>query len=238
MADAIEARLVALGEALELPRLDSLVDDVLADLDDVRPAAHRRRPLLVAAAVLIVAATVALAVPDSRRTIAGWFGFDGLRVERVEVVPPTVTAPVASTPPVADAAAQVAAAAEQVGVAPLVAPALGDPIAVETPLDGYLAVRYAEASVVVLPGLVEPELFTKFVGGGVDIRTVEVAGAPGYWVTGAPHVFMYVDEAGAVREARPAADSLVWQRGADIVRVEGDVPLDRAIEIAASVRPP
>ncbi len=238
MADTVEARLVALGDALDLPRLDSLVDDVLADLDEARPARIRRRPLLVAAAVLVVVATVVLVVPDSRRTIAGWFGFDGLRVERVEVVPPTVTAPMASTPPVADAAAQVASAAERVGVAPVVAPALGEPIAVETPLDQYLAVRYPEASLVVLPGVVEPELFTKLVGGGVDIRTVEVAGTPAYWVTGEPHVLMYVDETGAVRETRPSTDTLVWQRGTDVVRVEGDVPLDRAIEIAASVRPP
>ena len=236
MADTVEARLVALGEALEFPRLDSLVDDVLADLDDARPAVHRHRHrlLLVAAAVPIVLATVALVVPDSRRTIAGWFGFDGLRVERVEVVPPLVTAPAASTPPLAD----VTAAADRVGVAPLIAPALGDAIAVETPLDRYLAIRYDEASLVVLPGQVEPELFTKLIGSEVHIRTVEVAGAPAYWITGEPHILMYVDESGEVRESRPTADTLVWQRGADIVRIEGNIPLDRAIEIATSVQPP
>ncbi len=238
MADTVEARLVALGEALEFPRLDSLVDDVLTDLDDAPSHAHRRRPLLVAAAVLVVVATVAFVVPDSRETIAGWFGFDGLRVERVEVAPTLVTAPAPTTPPIADVGTEVTSAAARVGVTPLVAPALGDPVAVETPLDGYVAVRYDEASLVVLPGTVEPELFTKLIGSDVQIRTVEVAGAPAYWITGDPHVLMYVDESGAVREARPAADTLVWQRGADIVRLEGDLLLDRALEVATSVRPP
>ena len=149
-----------------------------------------------------------------------------------------MTAPAASSPPIGDVGTEVTWAVARVGVAPLVAPTLGDPVAVETPLDGYIAVRYDEASLVVLPGTVEPELFTKLIGSGVQIRTVEVAGAPAYWITGDPHVLMYVDESGAVREARPAADTLVWQRGADIVRLEGEFPLDRALEIATSVRPP
>lgn len=46
---------------------------------------------------------------------------------------------------------------------------------------------------------------------------------------------MYLDDGGVAREARPAADTFVWQRGDDIVRIEGDVTLERAIEIARSV---
>ena len=41
----------------------------------------------------LVAMTVALAVPSSRETIARWLGFDDYRIERVDVVPPTVTVP-------------------------------------------------------------------------------------------------------------------------------------------------
>ena len=38
-------------------------------------------------------------------------------------------------------------------------------------------------------------------------------------------------------EARPAADTLAWQVGDVIVRVEGDIPLERALAIAADVVP-
>ena len=93
MADvALEDRLRALGEALEFRDEETLVDDVLAALD-VRPPSRWRRPLLVAAAVVLVAMTIALAVPSSRETIARWLGFDDYRIERVDVVPPTITVP-------------------------------------------------------------------------------------------------------------------------------------------------
>ena len=38
-------------------------------------------------------------------------------------------------------------------------------------------------------------------------------------------------------EARPAADTLAWQDGDVIVRVEGDIPFARALAIAAGVVP-
>ena len=43
---------------------------------------------------------------------------------------------------------------------------------------------------------------------------------------------MYRDADGDVREARLAADTLVWQDGDVIRRVEGDISLARALEIA------
>jgi hypothetical protein len=247
MADALEARLTALGRALEFPRLDSLVDDVLAELDDkvdnvdgsddVDGPGHQRlsrwrRPLLVAAALLLVATTVALAVPASRRTIAGWLGFDALRIERVDVVPPTLTVPPATVP--SDRLAQAAA---EVGVTPLVAAQLGPPVFVATPSNRYLVVGYDEALLVTLPGTIGPDLFVKSVGPEAEVHTIQLFGAPAYWITGDPHFFMYRDEDGRPREVRPAAASLVWQRGDVIVRIEGDVSMERAIEIAESVHP-
>ena len=50
----------------------------------------------------------------------------------------------------------------------------------------------------------------------------------GVWIT-APHVFLYESPTGGVREARLVADTLAWQVGDVIVRVEGDVPLARAV---------
>lgn len=236
MADVadVELRLIALGEALEFPRFDALADDVVAELDtDAATPWRWRRPLLAAAAVLLVLTTVVLAVPGSRRTVARWLGFDDLRIERVDVVPPTVTVAPAVQPP-----EQLTTAYERVGAAPLVAPALGAPISVETPLDRYVVVRYAEALLVTLPGRLEPDLFGKAVGTTVEVRPITLFGGEAYWITGRPHLFTYTDSDGVLQEARPAADTLVWQRGEDIVRIEGEVTLERAIEIARSVRAP
>lgn len=236
MADVadVELRLIALGEALEFSRFDTLADDVMSELDTSAAAPWRwRRPLLVAAAVLLVLATAVVAVPGSRRTVARWLGFDDLRIERVDVVPPTVTVAPTVQPP-----EQLTAAYERVGAAPLVAPALGAPISVETPLDRYVVVRYAEALLVTLPGRLEPDLLGKAVGTAVEVRPITLFGGEAYWISGQPHFFMYTDGSGMVQEARPSADSLVWQRGGDIVRIEGELTLERAIEIARSVRAP
>ena len=71
------------------------------------------------------------------------------------------------------------------------------------------------------------------------ITTVDVGGATGYWISGDPHVFLYEDGDGVIREVRTALDTLVWSRGDVVVRVEGgDLTLERALEIATSVREP
>ena len=48
---------------------------------------------------------------------------------------------------------------------------------------------------------------------------------------------MYEAPGGGMAEARPAADTLAWQEGDVIVRVEGAIPLDRALEVAAGLVP-
>ncbi len=63
----------------------------------------------------------------------------------------------------------------------------------------------------------------KLVESGVQITQVDVDGQLGYWISGEPHVLMYRDADGDVREARLAADTLVWQDGDVIRRVEGDI---------------
>jgi hypothetical protein len=99
----LEARLLALGEALEFPRADTLVDDVLGALEEpvaVRPRGRWRRPLLAVAAAMIVIVATTLAVPGSRRAVARWFGFDGYRIDRVVDLPDADAAAPAPVGPV------------------------------------------------------------------------------------------------------------------------------------------
>jgi hypothetical protein len=67
---------------------------------------------------------------------------------------------------------------------------------------------------------------------------VDVDGAPGLWISGAPHLFWYIAEDGSyVNESRRlVGDTLAWERDDVLYRIEGAITLERALEIAASMR--
>lgn len=77
----------------------------------------------------------------------------------------------------------------------------------------------------------------KEVGPGTHVEPVSVAGAPGYWIEGEPHVLRYRDPAGAEIDdrIRLVGDVLVWQRGEVTLRLEGASSRDAAIAIAESM---
>jgi hypothetical protein len=186
----LEARLLALGEALEFPRVDTLVDDVLGALEAPVTARRWRRPLLAVAAAVVVIVATTLAVPGGRRAVARWFGFDGYRIERVVRLP-------------------------DVGAAP------------------------ASVGPVVIRGDLTTDSFSKMATYGTDVRAVTVNGRPGFWISGDQHLFITYRRDGSRREQRLAGNTLVWQEGDEIVRVEGvDLTLAEAFEIAASLDEP
>jgi len=187
----LEARLVALGEELVFPRAESLVDDVLEALEPpaVPVAPSRwRRPLLVAAAAVLVAVAVALAVPGSRRAVARWLGFDGYRIERVVELPDVDAAP-------------------------------------------------APAGPVVIRGDLEQVTFGKLVDAGSKVEVVSLNARTAYWISGDQHLFFMYRRDGSIREQRLAGNTLVWQDGDEIVRVEGvGLTLEQALAIARADR--
>ena len=183
--------------------------------------------------MLLVGAAV-VAVPDSRHAVARWLGLERLPVRVVGSLPPAAAAELGPARPLDEAAA----AAD---VVPFVAPALGPPVASYAPGGRYVAVRYDDGGTAVLvttlPGRLDDIAFRKLVAAGVQVTDVAVGDADGVWITGEPHVFMYEAPGGGMAEARPAADTLAWQEGDVIVRVEGAIPLARALELAAGLVP-
>ena len=86
-------------------------------------------------------------------------------------------------------------------------------------------------------GKVTGDSFGKTLGEGVTLEEVTVAGHPGYWISGSPHVFFFIDEAGNVRfeTLRLATNTLLIDEGGTIVRIEGDLTKAQALQVAASL---
>ena len=77
----------------------------------------------------------------------------------------------------------------------------------------------------------------KLIEPGTEVERVTVDGNPGAWL-GEPHVFVYRDRNGRVRDgtARLAGSTLLWQQGEVLLRLEGDLSKQEALRIARSSR--
>jgi hypothetical protein len=94
------------------------------------------------------------------------------------------------------------------------------------------------AIVVELGGTIDAQLLGKGTGPDTPVESVNVGGARGYWIEGAPHLFFYRDPSGnAVQETlRLAGNTLVWEQGSVTLRLEAQVTKDQALRIAATFR--
>jgi hypothetical protein len=88
------------------------------------------------------------------------------------------------------------------------------------------------------PGRIDPGYFEKILRQGTSIESISVAGHDGYWISGSPHEFVYVDPSGepTFDDRRLAGDTLAWSDGSVTYRIETDLGRDAAIAIAESMR--
>lgn len=209
---ALDDRLRSLGAQLDLDAdPHHMVTEVLARVADDGEAGSNRvgaqvaRPWLrVAAGLVVLAAAVAVAVPSSRRTVADWFGLDGVDVERR----PDVSVP-------------------------LEAPAIDD--TTSTPgTGGVVDVDGVPILVSEIDGRLDEAVISKTVGNATDVVAVNVGADLGLWIAGRPHE-LAVFRDGELLFERLAANTLVWQDGPVIRRLEGFDDLDRALEYAATI---
>ncbi len=80
--------------------------------------------------------------------------------------------------------------------------------------------------------------FIKKTGGrGTIINEVTVDGEPGLFVDGPEHFVMFLDENGFISDEQTylAGTVLLWNRGDLLLRLEGDLTLEEALELAESV---
>jgi hypothetical protein len=205
--------------------------------------ARYRRRLAVALVVVVLALT---GVPAVRAAVADWFGFAGVRV-RLTPEPSASASPSASVapqPPMV-AAGSLAEAARLVPFAPLVPAALGEPDGVEVSPDGRvlsLAWNDPRAGVVRLDEF-DGRLDYRFAKTASEVEWTFVGDQDALWFE-RPHEVAWLDggsPGGSPEESRQvpprlAGHTLIWQHGETTLRLEGDLTLERAREIAASVR--
>ncbi len=80
-------------------------------------------------------------------------------------------------------------------------------------------------------------LFQKGVPASSHIEPVTINGAPGYWIEGGLRAFAYQDASGNVQfeQTRIAGNTLLWEQGGIVYRLESLLPKDNALYIAARI---
>ena len=192
----------------------------------------RRVATGIAAVVAVVVGVVA--VPPVRAAVADLFGFGGVLV-REEPGPAPSTAP---PPPGATSDLTLAEAAGLVPFRPAVPTALGDPDGVEVSADRrVLSLTWETDDGTVRLDQIGARLDYAFAKSATDVEFVTVAGDFALWFA-EPHEVVALEPDGTERResARLAGHTLIWERGAVTMRLEGDLSQQRALAIAETVR--
>jgi hypothetical protein len=196
-----------------------------------------------------------IAFPSSRQAIAGFFGLRGVIVQRVPSTPSaSPSAGLLGRRLNLGSEVTLAQARATVSYPVLVPAALGDPDQVYL-LDprGRQAVSLvylprpdlpasAQTGVGLLliefPGQLQSAFMEKMLGPNATLERVRVNGQPGFWISGSPHGFVYVDPNGEFLDDtfRLAGETLLWNQGSLLLRIEAGVGKQRALELAASLR--
>ncbi len=254
---ALEQRLRDVRPDLAYPPTPNLVVAVRARL----VTAPRRpwwsslaipRPLALAAAAVLIVIGGLLAIPQTRDTIAHWFGVRGVIVNTVPSLPAGPLGQSLRLGQRTTLAGAQAGARFQVLVP--TDPSLGPPDEVylnDTVPGGEVSFVYrtrpglptaskTDVGILVMEiqGTTDSNFFGKMIGPGTTLTEVRVNGGPGYWIEGSPHVFFFTDAQGAVRDEdmRLATNTLLWQQGDRTIRIEGPLTEAQALQIAASMQ--
>jgi hypothetical protein len=214
------------------------------------PAGLRRSLALAAVGLLLLAGTVFAAAPGVRDAVLDFLGLQGATVERRETLP----TPPPERPLDLGTRRSLDAARDGLGFAPRVPALLGRPDAVyvrggipggELSLayrarDGLPRARSTRLGLLVseFRGDMSPEYVQKMVGPQTTAERLRVGGKRAIWIEGAPHFFFYRAPDGTFVETqlRLAQNVLLLEDGELLVRLEGALDRDRAIEIARSLR--
>jgi hypothetical protein len=99
------------------------------------------------------------------------------------------------------------------------------------------AVTGVGALVSVMPARLDEGMFRKMLGETATAQSVDVGGDQGFWIEGKPHqlVFEFNDGTFDQDTLRLATNTLIWQHGDFVYRLEADIDLSTALLIARSI---
>jgi len=222
-----------------------------------RRDAWRGRWVMAAAAVFLLVATL-LAYTPTREAIADWINVHTV-FHRAPVAPampsPRQAGQLGASLQLGDPTT-LGAARHQIGWHFMVPASLGAPDAVYVklpptgPSQGMVTLVYAARPDIAASGLtgvgvlvteargrVEEQFFGKTIGPDVTIEQVSVGGHAGYWISGQPHAFVFVAADGTpyFDSLRLATNTLVFDDGGTVIRIEGDLSEQQAIDIGRSI---
>ncbi len=262
--DELARSLTRLDEHIDYPSVPDLAATVRARLStpDAARAGSTRQPgspgrahwlgslrrrvaLAIVAVVLVVGGALAVS-PAARTAVAQWLGPRGIILFPL---PRRLPAPAGAGLQLGDRVPLTTAQA-RVAFRILTPTTLGAP-------DEVYVRRIAGDNVIALvyrarPGLpaaphtsagallteARGTVFAKFFDPATRVEYVTVDGQPGYWLTGRPHLFAYLDAQQRVRPEtlRLAGDTLLWNRDGLVLRLETALPRNAALRLAANVR--
>jgi hypothetical protein len=252
----LERQLTQLGRELDWPPTPDLTQAVMRRLPKQaarrvrRPLVFRRSFAIALAALLVLAGGVFAAVPGVRDAVLEFFGLQGATVERREQLPPAPR----PHPLGLGERTTLDAVRDKLAFDPLVPEAAGQPdgVFVDTSVQGgVLSLTYRprpglpEARstrvgllVTEFRGDINPDYAGKIAGQATRIERLRVDGQRAIWLEGAPHFFFYRPPDAPFREERLriAQNVLLLERGNVLVRLEGAFGLERALELARSLR--
>jgi hypothetical protein len=257
----LEQRLVLLQAEIDWPVTPMLAARVRARI--AAPAAapgwrprFQSRWALAAVAVLVLLAAL-IAYTPSRDAIASWVNLHTIftRENQLPTPSPLPSGPLGKRLGLGDPTT-LAQAQSKVSWHIVVPASLGRPdeVYVQLPPDGPpegevtlvyksrpglktsgqtgVAVLVTEAS-----GTVETQFFVKMLGDGTTMEPVTVNGHQGYWISGQPHIFVFLDAGGQFRveTMRLATNTLLIDDNGTVIRIEGDLTKAQALEMADSL---
>ena len=184
---------------------DDVVAGVIADIEAPDGSDGSRSTLLKVAAIVAIVVAVAVAlVPSTRDAVADWFGLDRVRIDRRDDVE---IVPMPTT--VGDSA-----------------PSAG-PIGETTEIVDGETVLIAR-----FDGSLTDVLITKTVQATAAVVALDIDGDAALWIAD-PHEVL-IERAGEVVVERVAANTLLWQDGDVLWRMEGFQRMEDAVRYARS----
>lgn len=252
----IEQQLLELGQSLEWPVTPQLAARVRYRVATPRRAWYESRWAIAAIGLLVALAALVLYTP-TRDVIARWFNLHA-NIQRTEHPPtpsPLPPGPLGQRLGLGSSTT-LDAARTQVKWNITVPQSLGQPDEVYLqqppagPSQGEVTVVYSArpgipvsgqtgVSVLVTEarGSVDRNIFGKMLGPDSTLQEVQVNGQPGYWIAGTPHVFYFIDANGNFRQdtMRLATNTLIFNNGETLVRIEGNLTKAQALGIAKSL---